>query len=630
MSIVDWFRRFEDDRVRTLKRVRTVELLGTAEKFGNPLRQPEELEEANRAAKKTARAIDDTRNWKAWRELIEIHRSCDEQVRALYRLHCLLRRARELHLDPEDQDKLLNILKEPLQDSEDVPAAQQSTAAALTRWREERDTIEKVMPTALLIHTLLRVAERSRVEVAALLSGLLVLMGMVFTEAFYRNAIDGSVFKYVTLEDFLDEGVRGLAIVAGFVITCEVLFWLVRALQAFGSRIGSSHRWLYEPQRWILNWPLHIAACGLVGLGCWTWVWGMGLGRGVRAAFFAMKPSDAYVATVTDGTILGDVRLVGTTSRTATFLQVCEWEERQGMKATVVLADCTPDIVGPARGGGESVYSARALVFDRAQVVCHARGRACVDQESREFGGRGQYAGYGEETESAGVDSGEDSTELRLDLDALRGETGYLERRLSQHVESSLSGHVTTWGTRSSAAGPDWRIRSTEYYFASFPVMFERASLDPQERGWVEAEEVKIVAGITYRDEPNNDVVERLVASLKPCGDLEDPVLLRVEGYASSREFTGYPGELSEILNVRVAKARGEAVVDALRESIGNSGDLIRVMPLPDYRRWSEVEYARSFNDRPEPTAAEHSGHPQDLFTQSAHIRLLRAGKCQR
>ena len=169
-------------------------------------------------------------------------------------------------------------------------------------------------------------------------------------------------------------------------------------------------------------------------------------------------------------------------------------------------------------------------------------------------------------------------------------------------------------------AGPQ-----TGYYFARFPISFPAGDLSDDGTAFV--------AGAQYDPDDNSDLVSRLVDALVNCGAVDDPVLLRVEGYASSEPFQNATASVSsDELNVRLANERRRAVQDALDSAIAATGladaeRRIRVIEAEGYRTVAEMEADREFNDRP---AGDDSNRlPQDFLTRAAHIKVLNPGTCR-
>ncbi len=164
----------------------------------------------------------------------------------------------------------------------------------------------------------------------------------------------------------------------------------------------------------------------------------------------------------------------------------------------------------------------------------------------------------------------------------------------------------------------------SDYYFARFPISFEAGDLSEDGTAFVR--------GAEYDPEENLDLVARLVNALIQCGTVEDPVRLRVEGYASSEPFYNTTATVtSEDLNLRLANERRRSVKEALDAAIVATGseDAQRrflVVEADDYRTIDDMEADREFNDRP---AGEDSNRlPQDFLTRAAHVKVMSPGTC--
>lgn len=167
--------------------------------------------------------------------------------------------------------------------------------------------------------------------------------------------------------------------------------------------------------------------------------------------------------------------------------------------------------------------------------------------------------------------------------------------------------------------------RQPDYYFARFPIGFQAGDLSEDGTAFV--------SGTDYDPNDNSDLISRLVNALVFCGAVDDPVLLRVEGYASSEPFENTTASVSsDDLNVRLANERRGSVKDALDSAIAATGladaqRRILVIEAEDYRTVAEMEADREFNDRP---AGDDSNRlPQDFLTRTAHIKVLNPGTCR-
>ncbi|MCZ0954636.1 MAG: hypothetical protein OXQ89_14120 [Rhodospirillaceae bacterium] len=168
-------------------------------------------------------------------------------------------------------------------------------------------------------------------------------------------------------------------------------------------------------------------------------------------------------------------------------------------------------------------------------------------------------------------------------------------------------------------------VQQPDNYFARFPISFEPGSLNDAENAFA--------SGVDYDPEENADLVSRLVNALIHCGVVDDPVILRVEGYASSGPFEITAANLSsDELNVRLANERRRSVKDALDAAIlatrlDDAQRMILVIEADDYQTIAEMELDREFNDRP---AGEDSNRlPQDFLTRAAHIKVMNPGACR-
>lgn len=172
-----------------------------------------------------------------------------------------------------------------------------------------------------------------------------------------------------------------------------------------------------------------------------------------------------------------------------------------------------------------------------------------------------------------------------------------------------------------------------EYYFARFPVMFAEGGIGVacKPSGDFELADVEFVRGIVYDPITNNDVIKSLIGALSPCASSEKPVLLKVEGYASSKPFPDCSPEQSESLNVRVANERRKAVETELRREKASlpAGISIELAHVEDYTEIEDMIWDREFDDRPEHYVPDADDQfPQDLFTLAAHIKILSPGRC--
>lgn len=470
MSISEEFRVLRRRRARRVRQARIVKLSRRAKRIEKQLAAPGDADtERGEAEAQLKNFGSGKEKWKAWGALLEAHRRCDLRVRAFARAASLLRKAKRLDLSTQETRDLASSFRRVASQTDEVALLEVEIQEAGEAWKDERDFLEKEIPGIFLVHAFLRVSELGRVEVATLCTAALVWFGIVYSEAFYFGAIGTGVLRYVTVEDFLDQGVRGVLPLACFLIAVEVAFVLLRWILSESARLP--HKWCYKPHRLILDHPGWTATWTFLVITLAMASMGLVHGGVRRVDAFATKASGLESATVMGGTTLRHVYMVGTTSRTAAFLQVCSWEkDRQfgleevhvGIFGPVVALRKTLDRVGREVGkavegsvgpGGkvkagwgvvaglvpeleacpkdaeeetwEYPVRGRVLIMDRALVICHAVGDVCTDQEGTAVDGETQAA--------------LDSLSERLDgigrqLE-LRGVRELVDQRLEDHVE---------------------------------------------------------------------------------------------------------------------------------------------------------------------------------------------------
>ncbi len=214
------------------------------------------------------------------------------------------------------------------------------------------------------------------------------------------------------------------------------------------------------------------------------------------------------------------------------------------------------------------------------------------------------------------IEATRQALELRLDA---------IDRNLVNvdlHDALEARGYTPERAARLDLVGAD--DPPSDYYFARFAVAFDPASLN--EAG------TEFVSGAEYDADANLDLVSRLVNALTPCGAVENPVILRVEGYASSESFGNAAENVSDALNVRLANTRRHAVAAALNAAMAGTGladaqRRILIEEAEDYRTIAEMRADREFDDRPGGGNANRL--PQDVFTRAAHIKILNLGTCR-
>ena len=215
-----------------------------------------------------------------------------------------------------------------------------------------------------------------------------------------------------------------------------------------------------------------------------------------------------------------------------------------------------------------------------------------------------------------------DELRLALDsrLDAIESNIG--DDRLQAALDAQ--GYTPERAQRLDRVGVE-EARSDDDYFARFPITFEAGALN--------GDGTAFDRGTDYDPADNSHMVTRLVNALIPCGAVEDPVTLRVEGYASSEPFRNAAASVtSEALNLRLAHERRRSVKAALDAAVMATGAAdarrrLLVMEAEDYRTIADMEADRQFNDRP--AGGDANPLAQDFLTRAAHIKVMSPGTCR-
>ena len=241
-------------------------------------------------------------------------------------------------------------------------------------WAKVLRTISNVKTRVWAMQAFVRFSDLSRLQMGSIIIGGLILLGAVRMIFFYRAAAAQSVSAYWTLDDLM---IRGIATAPLVVVVLLLFEGSLRVLM-----MSKYCAWLIpkHPTRMIM---VLFAALLLLAAS-----FGYVRGRAVFVEF--TETGGDEVATVMDNTILCDVHLVGTTSRTAVFLKATadrssvRNSQPPGCWNTFVCAADEFGIDLPwvqcEIPNGNQPY--QVLVMDRAQVVCHAKannGNICAD-----------------------------------------------------------------------------------------------------------------------------------------------------------------------------------------------------------------------------------------------------------
>ena len=609
-----------------------------------------------------------TNSWDASKQVMELRIEADEQLAVISQCLSNVRKAGQYKLKGNELQSFLEFFKKPLGfeasttsdkleisdevvESNELKKLEKALRKRYQKWQRVQEIIRRVKIRVFVCHAIFRISEKSRLELGSLILGGLVVLGAVHMYFFFQAAAGQVVHTYWTLDDIVIQGITTAWVAVGVLILYECALQLLLRRYEYADKKNDKKQGVdkhgHEAYRSnllkaALRHP-NVVLCSfvivlLIGSS------GLGYIRGSEAFndfIEAARPpngenTELELAIMVGGKSLSDVHLVGTTSRTAVFLQkvpieqeATEEDEQQvpeedkdyfiappsymaisgevgGAFVDVIIPDVFQDIVqgftvdiynyfvtifqmisnitpdNEANGVTRVDVPYQVVVVDRQQVLCHTKGRACESL----------------------TDSQETDNE---------------EEELDDTTE------VIEW-------------IPADYYFARFPIIFNRARLDESLAAEQDEEvsQVPFVDGVEYVANDNGNIIERLVQSLAPCTDPESnsPVTLLVEGYSSSAPFTYRDNvplseSVSRTLNVRVANERRRNIEEELQEEISRQSVRGIVLEFGDnYNNLEQMKYSREFNDRPDEGELPNGEFFQDLFTRAAHIKLMELGRC--
>ena len=212
------------------------------------------------------------------------------------------------------------------------------------------------------------------------------------------------------------------------------------------------------------------------------------------------------------------------------------------------------------------------------------------------------------------------------------------ESPLEEQIKTAMEAQGYTTGRANLLDRLEWLgppERSEPEDGRRFPIMFERGRIAEDDDSVLalteDVSDVRFSAGLGFAEPRDRSLIATLVRALAPCGTsgTSGPVLLRVEGYASSEPFERAEGEVSRRLNLHLANERRRVVESELRAEARRLGveGAIELAKVEDYTDIAEMEEDRRFNDRPADSPAR-GDYDQDLFTRSAHIQILDLSAC--
>ena len=334
MSIAQWWRRLKGETAE--------KLIEEAKGLGKLIPETGAATQLSEELGDFSLGVDARERWIVWRRLVRADHVGVERLRTLDRCLEVVKLAKKAGLKQDDLVQFLECFKRLGSSVGTLDAVTESLEARKDEWRDLQSEVRDAKPHASITHALLRLSDASGVELASLFIGALVGLGAIKMIAFYSASVGDSMVAYWTLDDLIVQGISVLFQVFLGLILVELLFYCARPIGRMAGEVNTP----YWAHWWILRHPVRLVLFAAIVILMTVSFWGRIEGSNVREAFLDLQPlptdmtnlgkdelkKSPRLATVSDGTILRDVYLVGTTSRTAVLFQVSEWGYWRGGK----------------------------------------------------------------------------------------------------------------------------------------------------------------------------------------------------------------------------------------------------------------------------------------------------------
>lgn len=250
--------------------------------------------------------------WDTWRLLIRAHKSADIQLNLLNKCHRKINFVEKLRLNDDQNEKFVKCFANLGKKSQKMESLKKEIEKRQDAWKELQNTAREVKPPVFFSHSLLKLSDSTQVESVSLFIAGLIALGGVYMAFFFESAVGLSASAYWTLDDLINHGILVIPAVVLVLILIEAAFFIYR-------RLGPKNS--YKLHQFILEHPTSLVVCFFVfSMLVASW-WGYSRGATAFGEFADMREDSADMATITDGTVLRDIYLVGTSDRTAIFLQ---------------------------------------------------------------------------------------------------------------------------------------------------------------------------------------------------------------------------------------------------------------------------------------------------------------------
>ncbi len=326
-------------------------------------------------------------NWRFSKQIMEVRHLADKRLQLVAR--CVRSALRAMKFDPKSQlsDKLASRVENALGTA---PSDFDETVQSLRYWRKRWTEIVlkagRVRNPLFASQAFFRMSEYSRIQITSFVIGSLIASGAVQMLFFYRAAAKQFVFAYWVWDDLVIQAINVVPIALIVLTGAEIFF---RVLRWGCEKLGRP-----RPVLFFLDRPTFLAFSLFLLMMFGASLWGYH--QGISVWHYFSKNGGMESATMMDQTYLTGVHLVGTTSRTAVFLQAKPADTENGDNSQepatenvrqapyysevfteVLCAQPFPWFEDWCKDKRTLDSSYRVYVMDRDKIVCHAEVGQC-------------------------------------------------------------------------------------------------------------------------------------------------------------------------------------------------------------------------------------------------------------
>ena len=347
------------------------------EKSAGALRSEDEVLAITKRMRYLHEQLKEAPSWFFSRRAMKLRGAADEQfqlmIKCVLAAHRLAMRTPDTALPKELAKRLKPALGTVPSNFEE---AEQGFRKCRTKWEELVSEARQANTSILASQVFFRLSRRNGLEVASLAIGGMIALGALRMVFFYRAAAQHHVGAYWVWDDLVIQAINVVPVALALLLVAEVSFRAFRSLCEWMRRLG--------PVLFLLRHPtLFAASFVLLMMFCISY-WGYH--QGVTTWNHFKETGGKESATMTDRTHLMRIHLVGTTSRTAIFLQASPQTSDEAATPQDRRASIERDAPGyfatlkdtlsmlPFREFSDRVSSDagyRVYVLDRDKIACH-------------------------------------------------------------------------------------------------------------------------------------------------------------------------------------------------------------------------------------------------------------------